>query len=90
MSAVKLRVLAVLWPAFLMAGLLEAAVFALVDPASLHGFGGAPLGWSNSAVYTLAFFVFWAVITAAGALTQLLALSADDVNRAASKVPPAP
>ena len=39
----SLRVLAVLWPAFLMAGVLETLVFALVDPAGLHWFGGTPM-----------------------------------------------
>jgi hypothetical protein len=84
----RLRVMAVLWPAFLMAGVLETLVFALVDPSSLHGFGGAPVEWSNSGVYTLAFFVFWGVIAAAGTLTQLLALSADDLNANDSATPP--
>ena len=79
-SLLRLRAMAILWPAFLMAGVLEAAVFALVDPATLHGFGGSPLPLSASAVYTLAFFLFWAVIAASGALTQLLERSADDIN----------
>jgi hypothetical protein len=77
----KKRVMAVLWPAFLMAGLLETLVFALVDPGNLRWLGGAQVELSNLAVYSLAFFVFWAVIAGAGALTQLLALSADDVNQ---------
>ena len=82
--------MAILWPAFLMAGVLEMLVFALVDPGNLHGIGGAPLAMSRSAVYTLAFFVFWAVITLAGALTQKLLLSAEEVNRTAdSATPPA-
>ena len=55
-----------------MAGVLETLVFALVDPSSLHGFGGAPVEWSNSGVYTLAFFVFWGVIGVAGLLTRRL------------------
>jgi hypothetical protein len=79
----RMRAMAILWPAFLMAGVLEMLVFALVDPANLHWFGGAPVELSNSAVYTLAFFAFWGVIAIAGALTQLLEMSADDVNQAA-------
>lgn len=76
------RLMWILWPAFLMAGVLEMLVFALVDPGNLHWFGGAPVELSNSGVYTLAFFVFWGVIAIAGALTQLLELSADEVNQA--------
>ncbi len=80
--------MAILWPAFLMAGVLEMLVFALVDPGNLHGFGGAPLQLSRSAVYTLAFFAFWAVITLAGTLTQKLLLSAEEVNRTAHSATP--
>ena len=76
----RVRVLVVLWPAFLMAGVLEMLVFALVDPAGLHWFGGTPMEWSASAVYTLAFFAFWGVIAIASALTQLLDQSAEAVN----------
>lgn len=78
--SVRIRAMAILWPAFLMAGVLETLVFALVDPSTLHWFGGAPVELSATGVYTLAFFVFWAVIATASALTQLLELSADEVN----------
>lgn len=73
--------MAILWPAFLMAGVLEMLVFSVIDPDNLHWFGGAPVALSPTAVYSLAFFVFWAVIATAGALTQLLELSADEVNQ---------
>ena len=83
MSALNVnrRVMAVLWPAFLMTCVLEALVFALVDPANLRWWGGAQVELSNSAIYSLAFFVFWAVIAGAGALTQWLSMSTDDVNQ---------
>ncbi|NIM43652.1 MAG: hypothetical protein GTN84_20650 [Hydrogenophaga sp.] len=60
------------WPSFLMAGVLEMLVFAVVDPSELHWQGGA-LDWSRPAVYTLAFFVFWAVIALSSALSVWLA-----------------
>jgi hypothetical protein len=69
MSRVALQIL---WPAFLMAGVLEVLVFALVDPSDLHWLGGAPIEASRQAIYTLAFLAFWAVIAAAGAITALL------------------
>lgn len=68
------------WPAFLVAGVLEMIVFALVDPSDLHWFG-QPLNLSRQAVYTLAFFVFWGVTMASSALTTLLAQSPFEVNR---------
>lgn len=74
------------WPAFLMAGALEMLVFALVDPHDLH-WAGQPLQLSREGVYTTAFFVFWAVVAASGALTTLLSLSPFELNRC--PVPPA-
>jgi hypothetical protein len=71
----------ILWPSFLMACVLEVLVFAVVDPAQLHGFGGEALEWSRQAVYTAGFLVFWAVIAASGALSALLCASANAVNR---------
>ena len=76
-----LRAMTILWPAFLMAGVLEMLVFALVDPGSRHWFGGAPMEWPASAIYTLALFAFWAVIASASALTQWPDQSAAEVNQ---------
>lgn len=70
--SIALRAVLIGWPAFVMAGVLEMLVFAVVDPASLTWFGHEPIGWSNSAVYTVTFLIFWAVIATAGAITQLL------------------
>jgi hypothetical protein len=63
----KTRALTVLWPAFLMAGVLEMLVFALVDPHQLHGWGIDSADWPAGAVYTIAFLLFWCVIAAAAA-----------------------
>ena len=70
------------WPAFLVAAVLEVAVFAFVDPLSLRSIGGAALELSAMAVYSLAFLVFWACTAVACGLTMLLASSADEVNAA--------
>ncbi|TSE27901.1 hypothetical protein [Tepidimonas aquatica] len=79
------RVLWIAWPAFLMAALIEMVVFAFVDPNELH-WAGETLGWSRQAVYTLAFFVFWALTMASSALTMLLSMSSWEINRC--PVPP--
>jgi hypothetical protein len=68
------------WPAFLVAGLLEVLVFAFVDPHDLHWFG-QDLDLSRQAIYTLAFFAFWALAIMSSALTALLGLSSAEVNR---------
>jgi hypothetical protein len=74
------RLMWIAWPAFIMAGLLEMVVFAFVNPSELY-WHGQPLALSNAAVYTLAFFFFWAVTFASSALTTLLAMSPFEVNR---------
>ncbi|MEO8248248.1 MAG: hypothetical protein ABI589_02665 [Burkholderiales bacterium] len=61
------------WPAFFSACLLEAIVFSLVDPSSLHWFG-QPLALSRLGIYSAAFFVFWLITMVATALTVLLAV----------------
>ena len=77
------RIMWVLWPAFLVACVLEALVFTLVDPRDLRWFG-QPLALSAEGVYTLAFFVFWGVCMLASGLTALLSLSPLEVNRGPS------
>ena len=72
--------MAIVWPAFLAAGVLEIAVFAVFDPQDLH-WSGEPLAYSRQAVYTVAFFVFWGVTMVSSALTALLNMSADEVNQ---------
>jgi hypothetical protein len=65
---------AVVWPAFLAAAALNALIFSLVDPQQLHGLGTAqPLGWADTTVYTVGFFVCWALMAGASAVTQWLA-----------------
>ena len=73
MASLAVRALTVLWPAFLMAGVLETFVFALVDPSDLRWFGGEAIGLSRQAIYTLAFLIFWALISAAAAISAWLA-----------------
>ena len=77
----KQRALRILWPAFLMAGVLEIMVFAVVDPGDLHWFGGPAIGWSSQAIYTVTFLIFWGAVATAGAITALLWLEPDELNR---------
>jgi hypothetical protein len=46
----------------------------------MHWFG-QPFEFSRQAVYTLSFFVFWCIISIAGALTIFLSLPASEVNQ---------
>ena len=74
------RIAWIAWPAFLAACVLELLVFAVVDPLELQWSGHA-LGWSRQSVYTFAFFAFWAVTMGACALSTLLRMAPEEVNR---------
>ena len=70
------------WPAFLAAGAIEMFVFAFVEPASLHALGGGALELSATAVYSIAFLGFWAIVAATNAAALWLARSAGEINAA--------
>lgn len=70
------RVIWVMWPAFLMAGMIEALVFAFVDPQDLQ-FVSA-MHWSRNATYSIAFLAIWAAVSVSSALTLLLSSPAGD------------
>jgi len=69
MTPRALHLAQILWPAFVMAGILEMVVFSMVDPSAIR------LGtWEPSAqtTYSLAFFVFWALMSVASGLSHLM------------------
>lgn len=74
------RVLCIFWPAFCAAGILDALVFAVVDPHDLRWFGGPLIGWTPLTIYSVTFLIFWAGVSAAAAMPSLLALGADEIN----------
>jgi len=80
------RLMWVVWPAFLVAGALEMLVFAMVDPQDLR-WAGQPLAISRQGIYTLAFFVFWALTLVACGLTALLAMTPQEVNQPTEQKP---
>ena len=59
------------WPSFLMAGVMEIAVFAIVDPQDLHLFNQT-IDVSRQGIYTLSFFIFWIVCAASSCLSLFL------------------
>jgi hypothetical protein len=65
------RLMWVIWPAFLVAGVAELIFFSVFDPFDLHFFG-APLEMSRQAIYTMGFFGFWVLGIASSALTIFL------------------
>jgi len=81
------RLMWVLWPAFLMAGVAEIVFFTVFDPFELHFFG-APLELSRQAIYTMGFFGFWGLGAVASALTLFLEHSPGGANRRGVDGPP--
>ena len=65
------RLMWILWPAFLAAGVAETVFFTVFDPFDLHIFG-APLDLSREAMYTMGFFGFWVLAITSSALTLFL------------------
>jgi hypothetical protein len=85
MSRRSLHLAQILWPAFLIAGVLEMVVFALIDPAGLVIGNWAP---EPRTVYSLTFFVFWGLVATASAITHAMMRQPRDVTlsrRAARK-----
>lgn len=72
--------MAVLWPSFLGAAIIELLVFAAFDPGSIQ-----MLGWkvelSMQGAYTSAFFLFWAACTIVSLCTWNLLRTPSQVNR---------
>lgn len=77
-SRVKRFAMAAAWSSFLTAGLLEALVFAVVDPDELRWFSTVPVELSPQAVYTVSFLIFWAVSALGASLALLLASQPDE------------
>ncbi|MEH0164677.1 hypothetical protein [Roseateles microcysteis] len=75
----------VLWPAFVMAGVLEALVFAQVDPSEL--WISEHLSLSSQGVYTLTFLVLWLVISIACAISVLMARMPDEEEKGRRSAP---
>lgn len=73
----------IMWPAFLAACLLEALVFAVVDPGEIH-WPGRFSEPSRLSVYTAAFFAFWLIGMASSALVLWLAGSVPESWQARS------
>lgn len=67
------------WPAFLAACLLEALVFASVDPSDVH-WPGQSAEPSRQGVYTAAFFCFWLIAMACSSVVLWLNRPPRDIN----------
>lgn len=74
------RLIWILWPSFIVGGIAETVFFTLIDPQELYLLG-EPVHWSATAVYSVGFFMFWAIAAASSAFTCFLQRTASDINR---------
>lgn len=65
------RLMWILWPSFIVGGIAEMLFFTVIDPQELYLLG-EPVRWSPTAVYSVGFFLFWAVAAASSAFTCFL------------------
>ena len=75
-----LKVLLVLWPSFVVAGIAEGVFFTVIDPQELYLFG-QPVHFSKLATYSIGFLGFWLVCAASSLMTWFLQLGPSDLNR---------
>jgi hypothetical protein len=88
MSAGK-RLIWILWPSFIVAGIAEGVFFTLFDPTDLALFD-SPIPASRTAIYSVGFFAFWALAAASSALTCFFQRTSTEVNRRGPAAAPPP
>ncbi|MCE2990136.1 MAG: hypothetical protein LW838_08325 [Nitrosomonadaceae bacterium] len=65
--------LVILWPSFVAAGIGISIIFTLIDPMELVVLG-EHIRASRTTIYSLGFFIIWAIAALAAALTSFLQL----------------
>ena len=74
------KLIQVLWPSFIVAGVSEMLFFTLIDPQTLYLFG-EPVAWSPIATYSVGFFAFWLVCAASCLCTLFFQRTSSEINR---------
>jgi hypothetical protein len=74
------RLIWILWPSFIVAGVAEVLFFTVFDPMEL------PIPWEGASlsrldVYSVGFLLFWVLAAASSAFTCFLQRSSRDINR---------
>ncbi len=80
------RLIWILWPSFIVAGIAEIIFFTLIDPQELYLLG-EPVTYSRLATYTIGFFCFWALTAGSSMLTCFFQRPAADINRREGSTP---
>lgn len=83
----KFKSMLVLWPSFVVAGILNSLFFALFDPLELV-VNGEQIFTSRMVAYSVGFFVCWVFTAVSSGLTLFFERDSDRVNRFCP-IPPA-
>ncbi|MDO6384712.1 MULTISPECIES: hypothetical protein [unclassified Uliginosibacterium] len=75
----KSRLIVILWPSFLMAGIAEVVFFTFIDPQQLYLLG-RPVNFSLTATYSIGFIAFWLLCAASSAATLFFMRSSAEIN----------
>jgi hypothetical protein len=78
------RVIAVLWPSFIMAGVATVVFFTAFDPVELLGHPEGAPGAIRLRAYSVGFFLFWLLTASSCLLTCYFQRPCDDINRSAT------
>ena len=70
----------VLWPSFIAAGVAEVLFFTVINPQELYLFG-QPVHFSALATYSIGFFGFWIACALSSLLTLFFQRGADEINQ---------
>ncbi len=79
------KLIQVLWPSFLVAGLAEILFFTVIAPQELYLFG-QPVHFSAIATYSIGFFGFWLVCAASSLTTLFFQRTSEEVNRLPTEI----
>jgi hypothetical protein len=74
------RLIYILWPSFIVAGIAEGVFFTLFDPTDLRLFD-REIALSRTAIYSIGFFAFWLFAAGSSALTCFFQRSSTELNR---------
>jgi len=78
-----LKLIQVLWPSFLVAGIAEVVFFTVIAPQELYLFG-QPVYFSPIATYSIGFFGFWLVCAGSSLMTLFFQRTSAEINQSAS------
>lgn len=78
------KLILVLWPSFLVAGVAEIVFFTLVNPQELYLLG-KPVYFSSLATYSIGFFAFWVLCACASLATLFFTQGSAEINTPAGR-----